>query len=302
MRLSDRFALAIDRARIALGRTDATRLLKQAVRDDDPAATARALRLGAATRTSGDTALGLAIRHNRLKAALVLLDHGADPALPGEHGFNALHQALCDWQSPDPDQAQRSRPILPRLIAAMGDRIDAPGPGGRTAFAMALAAGNVFAAEALAAAGANPAIRDAHGDTPLIAAVNDIAWARMGSRHNSWWREQDAALLAAARLGCDVNATDGKGRTALHVVTAICGHDPAGDSLVDALRRAGADISLRDHDGKTAYDLAAGSLSGEAAEAEAEQAAAEEALRHDFAPGQARRARRAQRLTQSLKP
>jgi len=110
------------------------------------------------------------------------------------------------------------------------------------------------AVQALLEAGANVELRNASGETPLITLASAMATPLPRQRSLSARQDVFQILLDA---GSDVNATDTRGRTALHEIAAI-----TGDSEVEArlacgklLVLRGVDVGKLDSDRRAAADL-----------------------------------------------
>ena len=218
-----------------------------------------------------------------------LLDAGADPNARDLQGSTPLHTAVAAlWESsslvpllaagadlnarggnnylqghsPLHYAGSNANPAVAAILLDAGADVNAPSPTGRTPLHEAAAnASNPAVIELLAAAGANVNARDANGHTPLHSA----AW-------NNHHPEIATALIAA---GADVNARDPDGydpsgrranhRTPLLMAVFRGGAITVGQQwptkfnapVVEALVRAGADLTLTDESGRTALHEAA---------------------------------------------
>ena len=121
---------------------------------------------------------------------------------------------------------------------------------GATPFFLAAMAGDVSVMRVLADAGADPLLATSGGTSPLMAAAG-IGWIES----ESLVAETDAleAVTLAARLGGDVNASNGLGETALHGAAA-----KGADSIVRFLADTGAEIDVRNGRGDTPLIIAEG--------------------------------------------
>lgn len=137
------------------------------------------------------------------------------------------------------------REMIPMLISAGADINAISGDSDRVT-PLHIAAAHSWQEEVsdLLAHGAVVDARDSRGQTPLMHA------AANGMIHSS------AKKLVAA--GAEINAIDHEGRTAL--MHAVLGAESRGHDI-DVLIEEGADKSIRDHAGKTAFDYASESLS-----------------------------------------
>lgn len=139
------------------------------------------------------------------------------------------------YSNPD-DQAFRNRPLVGALLDAGADVSVVDEDWGRTALHFAVLVGRedtetaLWLIHRLLESGADP--NPATGETPLHLA------AELGD-----------GILAAALLEAlaDVNAVDGRGRTALH----IAAESPGRFAVVEALLAAGADVDHRGATGET---------------------------------------------------
>ena len=168
------------------------------------------------------------------EAAKALLDAGADLKVADQRGQTPLHQA-----------AQLGRVAVARLFVERGADVDALDRGGRSPLHWAVMAGTDRSGAnnsselgfLLLGRGAKADTADAEGLTPLRTAV-----------------QKGLTDLAGAilRRGGDIKTPEpGTGRTLLHLA-ALKGY---GD-MAELLLARGADPSVRDADGKTAFDLA----------------------------------------------
>ncbi|GIJ57419.1 ankyrin repeat domain-containing protein [Virgisporangium aurantiacum] len=166
----------------------------------------------------GLTPLHLLVPRDRVGAVAVLLEHGADPHLPGRTGSTALHLAT-------------SAEMVRTLVAAGASPNIRDGDGRTPLFT----ARGVGAVRELLAAGADPHLTDRANRTPLHAAS----------------RPDVIGTLIAA--GIPVDATDRRGWTPLAERTHFLSepyqdHDEA-VRVVEVLIAAGADVAHRDVDG-----------------------------------------------------
>lgn len=168
--------------RWCIGSFHALRLLRDMVREDEPflAASKRGdadvLREwierdpGVATRATGHTALGNAIRHGCVEATGVLLDAGAHLMWPGYELVDA---------------ASEGTPEVVLMLLERGYSADQMGPDGRSALMVAARCGRVPMLRLLVDHGADPLQRDPDGRT-----AKDHAAAR--------GQQEAVALLEAA--------------------------------------------------------------------------------------------------------
>jgi ankyrin repeat protein len=223
------------------------------------------LRAGAVVdRIYGDdrrTALVVACRHGRARAARALLDEGGD----------ATHALLTGW-TPLLLAAKYGHVAVVRLLLLANAEgcLEQALPDGWTALMVGVQHGHVDVARVLLQAKADVEAYDSDGLTPLMIAARHgrtemarmllAAGARLGAQDDDGW----TALTTAARNGhadvvrCLVAAGAAVDTTGWNGWTPLMGaaqNDHA--DVVDALVRAGAKLEARDADGYTALAVAA---------------------------------------------
>ncbi|MBW3571410.1 MAG: ankyrin repeat domain-containing protein [Gemmatimonadetes bacterium] len=203
-----------------------------------------------------------AVRAGRVDSARLLLAAGADPergegpVLPLDALVDRLYPAwkpdesgallLAHGARPTPQWAViQDDPAVLRAALAAGWDVNRAGSGGVTALLLATRANRPAIAQALLQAGADPAIADVHGQTPLHAAAEACEG-----------RPRIAELLLAA--GADPNAVDGEGCTPLHVALELLWSFCVNQEIVRILLAGGADPGVRDHRGRTPLEVNAG--------------------------------------------
>ena len=203
-----------------------------------------------AQNSNGATALHWALTKNAgAEVVQILLDAGANPFIPDNEGVTPLHLSATRWDGPhskvrkratsrrDPGninlQTRRGETAL--HWAASGQHSG----WGMTPFAFG------HTAYDLLQAGADPRIRDGNG-------VTAVHWATFRGVKGF------ERILNAAR-DFDINTADNNGDTALHWAVAKWKSDLADGTLADVVRillGRGADLSLPNHRGETARELA----------------------------------------------
>ena len=185
--------------------------------------------------------------------ALLLLEEGANPNVPDSIGRTPLHAAV-----------ETGRPELVKSLLAHGAdpnaRLTEPPPPlkgdfvgtgrylGATPLCLAAAARvpDVEILRLLIAGGADPNLGASDGATPLMAAV--------GMVQNEARQAREAEALALVRylvgLDIDINATDRRGRTAMHGAARL-----ARNTLIPVLVEHGAELSVADENGQTPLDV-----------------------------------------------
>ena len=185
-----------------------------------------------ARNIAGSTALYAAAENERQATVALLLAKGADPNLPGRSGVTPL--AAAAFKGNDR--------IVEQLLARGADPnvIDATG---KAAMIYAAARGFFGIVRRLIDAGVDAKARYGNDLTALI-------WA---AGHEDGVGASAAESVVQLLLDHDapIDAFDNRGRTAL-MTAAELGHLP----MIDLLVRRGADRTLKDKSGKTAFDLA----------------------------------------------
>jgi ankyrin repeat protein len=266
--------------------------LAQAAAEGDGAAVARLLAVGGdpnallpLRNVSGGvaqtTALGAAVEYDRLEAARLLLDAGADPSLVGGDGSTPLMFA-----------AATGHLQMLRLLLARGAPVDTVRPaGGSTAFHHACYNNQAECAEALARAGCDVGLKatdgrpgrelaERQGHAAVVARLRAVVGEQLRAAQaagpspapaavavaadegavdllaQAAWEGEGVAVARLLAAGGDPNALvpwrDASGEalhtTALHVAAA-CGKLDAARLLLDA----GADPSRGDGNGDTSH-------------------------------------------------
>lgn len=214
-----------------------------------------------------------------VETAKVLLAHGADPNARDAHGWTVLHRA--------------NAPAKVRLLVAHGADINAratPPPDdlqpGYTPLQSALMSArddNLALVTTYLELGADPKLRDNAGRSTLaycfsietfkliLAYGLDARDLQPGGQtllHNlvtmsnpprADFPDEVAFFKYLLELGIDINAQDEKGQTMLHLAAARESYAQSGPNY-RILIANGADTSIRNNDGKRAFDLVAKSL------------------------------------------
>ncbi len=194
-------------------------------------------------RTLDRTPLWLAIARGHELVVQALLEAGADVESPDRPDSYPRMREPPTRESLDSEDVRFG--LTPLAQAAVLDRTgcadfllaggagrEAVDGGGFSCLQLAALNGSLWVLKSLLRAGADPS-RSGRGETPLVLAAGD---------HHT------ECVTALLRAGADPNATSGT-ITALHA--AIGDH-----GSLSALLEAGADASVRDVKGKTAFDLA----------------------------------------------
>jgi len=218
-------------------------LLSQAAAEGDIAKIKELLAAGAEvdeTTNLGVTPLQFAVRRGQLEAMRVLLDAGADPAHFDRHGFTPMTfaeymviqsksqvsgTALLTGLSREDEKA-----FWPQAVAVMEPRFPKTEPvdaNGDTALTMASTCGNFAAARAWLEHGANINHQRPDGMTPLMIAI------------------VTKPKNASQEMVTAINQATGQKKQ-----SSLAGN------YVDHLLSKGADVTLRNREGKTALDLA----------------------------------------------
>ncbi len=227
------------------------------------------------TDPDGASALMIAVINGHYDVASALLRGGADPNIAERTGATPLYAAVemhtlaSTFGRPDltpvvVDGAPRMVGLLleaganpnARLASRVLKRVynagDARLGEGATPFMRAARGGDVAVMRRLLAAGADPGLTQANGNTPLI-----LAAAVGGNGTLNPDRGTPGQAIAAVALcldaGADVNALNAAGDTALHVAAGL---GRAGADMVRFLLSRGANPTLANRAGRTPLDLA----------------------------------------------
>jgi ankyrin repeat protein len=230
----------------------------------------------------GATALVLAIINSQFHVASILLDKGAEPNLADSTGMAALYAAVdmhtLPWMFGRPDPVPRSnavngmdiiRKLLDKganpnatLSGVLLQRLHTDGDvslgAGSTPFLRAAKSGDVEVMRLLLQYGANPKSVSKDGATAIMLAAG-LGYrdgnAAVPTRDRGTDAEVIAAISMCLDLGLDINATNGRGDTALHAAVAGRGSDDVLRFLVSH----GAKIDAKNAQGRSALDVATAS-------------------------------------------
>jgi ankyrin repeat protein len=240
---------------------------------------------GAKINTADPDGIGpvvMAIINGHYDAAALLINRGADPNLADDTGRTALFSAV-DFNTMPADNRPAPKVIdnqmssleLIKLLLDKGANVNAQlkkqqpyrakldrGDDtmlttGTTPLLRAAKAADIPAMRLLLARGADPKLATRAGITPLMAA------AGLGSKEEDstgrFKTEEEAieAIQLCLDTGVDINAANGQGQTAMHAA-ALKGYD----KVVQFLADHGANLSVKDRQGKTPLDAALGLAGG----------------------------------------
>ena len=180
----------------------------------------------------GVTALLRAANAEKPVAVRYLLEAGASPLARDQSGRSVVHLLVA---------YPATLPLLD-LVLGLGLTLDDQCEGGDTPLMTALLRGHLAGARALLDRGADPCIRDRHGNTSVMKMLSGIYAFRNGE-------EQDDAVQLLEELlqrGVDAKATGEYGRTALSIAAS-----KGLRRAVALLRRYGADGEATSSDGLT---------------------------------------------------
>jgi len=234
------------------------------------------------TDPDGISPVLIAIINGHYDAAGFLLNKGADPNLADETGRTALFAAVdfntvpvSNRPAPRVIDNQISSLDLIKLLLDKGANVnaqlkkqqpyrakldrgqDSMLTTGTTALLRAAKAADLPAMRLLLAKGADAKLATRAGINPLMAA------AGLGSKEEDatgrFKTEADAveAIQLCLDAGVDINAANGQGQTALHAA-ALKGYD----KVVQFLADRGANLTVKDKQGKTPLDAALGLAGG----------------------------------------
>ena len=265
--------------------------LHVAVETDDPGLTELLLtnkasvnEVDVSDNSGRQTALHIAAREGRADIAALLLARGADVTLrdntnPRGQGWTPLHLALCSER----------RQVMELLLKNKADpnvRLDADLSGGNyakgyTPLLFALEKGQLEMAKLLLDYNADPNLKGDKGESALLAAFGTKQRQQMlslllehGADPNARSPSGQTVLMRAVSQHdreavdlllahkADPNARDRPGRTPLHYAAqtsfqALANSPTAADltAIAERLLAAGADVNLRDEQGKTALTI-----------------------------------------------
>ena len=225
----------------------------------------------------GTTALGFAVINAHGKAAELLLKRGANPNVGDRAGMTPLYAAVdlhtmqfgFGRPNPSPTQVAASVDIVKALLAHGADpnarlssrilkRVYSGGDGrlgkGATPYMRAARAGDVPLMKMLLAAGADPALAQENGNSPLLLA------AGLGYRGAIGGTEAMAleAITFSLAQGADVNAVNAAGDSALHIAATTnfeeSGTAAGSMAIARFLVERGAKLDTRNKQGRTALE------------------------------------------------
>ncbi len=225
----------------------------------------------------GTTALGFAVINAHADAAELLLTRGANPNIGDRTGMTPLYAAVdlhtmqFGFGRPNlsPNQVAASVDIVKALLAHGADpnarlssrilkRVYTGGDGrlgkGATPYMRAARAGDVPLMKMLLEAGADPALAQENGNSPLLLA------AGLGYRGAIGGTEAMAleAIRFSLAQGADINAVNAAGDSAVHIAATTnfqeSGTAAGSMAIVRFLVEQGARLDVRNKQGRTALE------------------------------------------------
>jgi ankyrin repeat protein len=219
------------------------------------------------TDPDGMSALVIAIINGHFDVAGTLLDKGADPNVADVAGMAALYAAV-DMHTLDP-MINRPPPrptgnlsavdLVGRLLARGANvnmRLKAPllarqhnsgDPNlgeGASPLMRAARSGDLVLMRVLLDAGADVKLATRAGMTPLLFAT--------GTNRRKTDKSAIEAITLCLDRGADINESNGNGETALHIAVT------QSDTVVSFLAERGAQLDVKDRQGRTPLDVALG--------------------------------------------
>ena len=184
--------------------------------------------------------------------AILLVDRGANLDAADEFGHTALHLAVRKGKhrlisALIAHRANLTARMTRDEIPLPGDFNARDGLAGATPFFLAAAASDLEAMRMLAAAGADPNMRNAIGVTPLMVAVGAHQYESRLPPES----QMIAAVTLCIKLGNSVNAADQGGQTAAHYAVQM-----GVDEVLTFLIEHGAKPDAADRRGRTPLDVA----------------------------------------------
>ncbi len=229
----------------------------------------------------GTTALALAIVNLKFDVAAMLIEKGANPNIADRTGMTPLYAAVdmntITWTFglPEPrasaqgtaldvvrmllargaDPNARLKSTVPQRLHTTGD--EALGEGS-TAFMRAAKSGDTASMRLLLTHGADPGLMATNGTNALMMAAG-LGWrdgnAAIPTRDRGTEAEAIQAIELCLELGLDINAANNRGDTALH--SSVAGR--GADDIVRFLAKRGAQLDVKNKQGRTALDVAVAS-------------------------------------------
>jgi uncharacterized protein len=219
------------------------------------------------TEPDGSSALVLAIVNNHPDVAMLLLEKGANPNVADSAGMAALYAALemrsggrlINRPSRKPTGLVDSLDLVKQILDRGGNpnaRLrtptlqryhnggDAQLTDGATPLMRAAKSIDLAAMRLLLDRGAEPNLMTKNLTTPVM-----FAAGAAGARNEA---DAMAAIALCLKYGADVNAFNSTGQTALHIAVE------RSDAVVRLLVERGAEMDLKDRDGRTPLDIAMG--------------------------------------------
>ena len=208
--------------------------------------------------TDNATPLHLASKHGHVKAARMLLEHGADVTAQNKDGETPLHLA-----------SQKGQVEVARMLIERGADVTAQNKDGETPLHLASRKGQVEVARMLIERGADVTAQNKDGETPLHLALRkgQVEVARMlierGADVTAQNKDGETPLHLASRKGqvevarmliergADVTAQNKDGETPLHLASRR-GQVEVARMLIER----GADVTAQNKDGETPLHLA----------------------------------------------
>jgi ankyrin repeat protein len=218
---------------------------------------------------NGSTPLHMASRNGHESIVSLLLERGADVNVKKSDGWTPLSYAC-----------RMGHEAIISLLLERGADVNAKDKGGKTPLHKASWKGHESVISLLLEKGADVNVKDKDGKTPLHCACgyngreSIVSWGGETPLHNASWKGHESVISLLLERGADVNVKDNDGKTPLHCACGYNGRESivswggetplhnaswkGHESVISLLLEKGADVNVKDNDGKTPLHCACG--------------------------------------------